>query len=82
MRKTPGPFNADELAMAQTFSDQAVIAIENTRLFNDTQTSLARQTASADILRVISSAQADATPVFEAIAETGIRLLSCEGAAI
>ena len=78
VRKTPGAFDADELAMAQSFSDQAVIAIENTRLFNDTQASLARQTASADILRVISESPSDTTPVFEAIVEAAIDLVSCD----
>ena len=81
-RREVKPFAAEDISLLESFADQAVIAIQNARLFNDTQTSLARQTASADILRVISSAQADASPVFEAIAETGIRLLSCDGAAI
>ncbi len=76
------PFTAEDISILASFADQAVIAIQNARLFSDTQTSLARQTASADILRVISSAQADASPVFEAIAQTGIQLLSCEGAAV
>lgn len=81
-RKTQRAFSDGEIAMARSYSDQAIIAIENVRLFNDTQTALARQTASADILRVISGAQADARPVFEAIAEAGIRLLNCEGVAV
>jgi GAF domain-containing protein/CheY-like chemotaxis protein len=82
VRNAPRAFSTDEIAMAQTFSDQAMIAIENVRLFNDTQTALARQTASADILRVISGAQEDATPVFIAIAEAGMRLLDCDGAGV
>lgn len=81
-RREVKPFAPEDISLLQSFADQAVIAIQNARLFSDTQTSLARQTASADILRVISSAQADASPVFEAIAQTGIRLLSCEGAAV
>ena len=82
LRKTQKPFTDDEIAMAESFGDQAVIAIENVRLFNETQTALVRQTASADILRVISGAQEDARPVFEAISEAGINLLSCDGAAV
>ncbi len=76
------PFSDQDIDLLETFADQAVIAIQNARLFNETQKSLARQTASADILRVISGAQADARPVFEAIAKTGIELLSCDGAAV
>ncbi|WP_162798259.1 GAF domain-containing protein [Sulfitobacter sp. SK011] len=81
IRKTKRPFSPDEIAMAESFADQALIAIENVRLFNETQTALIRQTASADILRVISGAQQDARPVFEAISQAGMNLLSCEGAA-
>ena len=81
-RREVKPFASEDISLLESFADQAVIAIQNARLFNETQTSLARQTASADILRVISSAQADASPVFEAIAKTGIQLLSCDGAVV
>ena len=82
MRKMQQAFSEDEIAMAESFGDQAVIAIENVRLFNETQTALVRQTASADILRVISGAQEDAKPVFMAIAEAGLSLLDCDSAAV
>ncbi len=82
MRKTQRPFTKDEITMAKSFGDQAVIAIENVRLFKETQTALVRQTASADILRVISGAQEDAKPVFMAIAEAGLSLLECDSAAV
>ncbi|MEO0744415.1 MAG: GAF domain-containing protein, partial [Pseudomonadota bacterium] len=62
----------------EAFTDQAAIAIQNVRLFNETQSALVRQTASADILRVISQAQTDLRPVFEAIAGTAVRLLDCD----
>ncbi len=78
IREVQRAFSEDEISMAESFVDQATIAIENVRLFKDTQTALARQTASADILRVISETQSDLKPVFEAIAGTAVRLLDCD----
>ena len=76
------PFTIEELALQQSFADQAVIAIENARLFNETQQALARQTATSDILRVISQSPTDTQPVFEAIVLTATRLLRCDRSAI
>ena len=69
------------IALLKTFADQAVIAIQNARLFNETQEALAHQTASADILRVISSSPTDVQPVFEAIVGTAVKHLGCDLAA-
>ena len=77
-RKAPGPFAARHLQLLQTFADQAVIAIENARLFNETKEALARQTATADMLRVISGSPTDVQPVFDAIVTTAVRLLDCD----
>jgi GAF domain-containing protein/anti-sigma regulatory factor (Ser/Thr protein kinase) len=82
VRSEPGRFSDDQVALLETFADQAVIAIGNVRLFTQLQArnldlteALERQTATAEILRVISEARGDARPVFEAIAKSARRLL-------
>ena len=71
----PNSFGPKEIAQAESFRDQAVIAIENARLFNETQRALERQTATSEILKVIAASPSESAPVFEAIAHTAKRLL-------
>ncbi len=68
-------FSPSEHALLKTFADQAAIAIQNARLFNETKEALERQTATADILKVIARSPSDVQPVFDAIAASSNRLM-------
>jgi signal transduction histidine kinase len=81
-RRDPGPFAADEIALLETFAAQAVIAIENVRLFTELEGRNRDLTATSEILRVISSSPTHVQPVFDAIVGSSKRLLHAAGAIV
>ena len=76
VRPALGGFTVKEQALLKTFADQAVIAIQNSRQFNETREALERQTASAEVLQIISRSVADPQPLFDAVASTAKRLFN------
>jgi signal transduction histidine kinase len=81
-RAQSGLFAPREIELVQTFADQAVIAIHNARLFNETKQALEHQTATSEVLQVIGNSMADAKPVFERIINSIERLFDCRQIAI
>ena len=82
IRGEVSPFTPAQIKLLETFADQAVIAIENVRLFNELKESLEQQTATSEILGVIASSPTDVQPVLDVVAENAAKICEATDASI